>query len=49
MLYSREQWSIWSGKNVVAPPLRLLFRGLTIQAFVFGPTFGIVAAVYELG
>lgn len=47
-MYSREQWSIWSGKRVFAPPLQLLFRGLTLQAFVFGPTFGLVAAIYEL-
>ena len=48
MFHSREQWSLWSGKQIVAPPLNLLFRGLTTQAFVLGPTFGVVAAVYEL-
>jgi hypothetical protein len=47
MFYSREQWHIWSGKNIVAPPVSLLFRGLLKQAFVVGPTFGIVAAIYE--
>ena len=47
MFYSREQWHIWSGKNVVAPPVSLLLRGLLKQAFVVGPTFGIVAAIYE--
>ena len=48
MLYSREQWSVWTGKNVIGPPYSLLFRGLTIQACTFGPSFGIVAAIYEL-
>jgi len=46
--HSREKWSFWSGAKVVAPPLQLLMRGLTIQAFVFGPTFGVVASIYEL-
>lgn len=47
MLYSREYWSIWSGKNVIGPPFKLLFQGLAKQAGLLGPTFGIVAAVYE--
>ncbi len=47
MLYSREQWNVWSGKSVVGPPMKLLYRGLTVQAFVVGPTFGVVAAIYE--
>jgi len=48
MTCSREEWSVWTGKRVSAPPLSLLFRGLTMHAFVFGPTFGVVAAIYEL-
>mmetsp|Transcript_23297 Transcript_23297/g.35301 ORF Transcript_23297/g.35301 Transcript_23297/m.35301 type:complete len:342 (+) Transcript_23297:83-1108(+) len=47
MLYSREYWSIWSGTNVIGPPFKLLFQGLAKQACLLGPTFGIVAAVYE--
>ena len=48
LFYSREQWNVWTGKNVIGPPFRLLGLGLTMQALVFGPTFGIVAAIYEL-
>ncbi len=48
LFYSREQWNIWTGKNIVGPPFRLLGLGLSIQAMIFGPTFGIVAAIYEL-
>ena len=48
MTCSREEWSVWTGKRIIAPPLSLLFRGLTMHAFVFGPTFGVVAAIYEL-
>lgn len=48
MLYSREEYSFWSGKHISAPPPQLLLRGLGIQALIFGPTFGIVAAIYEL-
>lgn len=48
MLYSREQWNVWTGKSIIGPPYKLLFRGMTIQAMLFGPTFGIVAAIYEL-
>ena len=48
MMYSREQWSVWSGTRVISPPLGLLYRGMIAQAFILGPTFGIIAAVYEL-
>lgn len=48
LMHSREKWSFWSGTRVFAPPLKLLSRGLILQAFVFGPTFGVVAATYEL-
>jgi len=47
-MHSREKWSLWSGTKVFAPPMKLLFRGLTLQACVFGPTFGIVASIYEV-
>ena len=48
MKYSRERWSLWSGKKIHAAPLALLSRGLVLQAFCFGPAFGVVAAIYEL-
>lgn len=48
MLFSREQWSLWSGKVIIGPSFSLLMRGSLLQAFVFGPTFGVVAAVYEM-
>lgn len=48
MLYSREEYSFWSGKRINAPPPQLLLRSLGIQALIFGPTFGICAAIYEL-
>eukprot|EP00979_Chaetoceros_neogracilis_P004294 scaffold764_cov240-Chaetoceros_neogracile.AAC.7 len=45
-----EEWRIWTGKRIIAPPpsLSLLFRGLGMQAYIFGPTFGVVATIYEL-
>jgi hypothetical protein len=48
MLNSRERWSFWSGKKIHAVPLRILSRGLILQAFCFGPAFGAVAAIYEM-
>lgn len=45
--YSGERLSILWGRTVTAPPLSILFRGWTIQALVLGPSFGVVAAVYE--
>jgi len=46
--HSREQWNFWSGKRMVAPPLAVIFRGVSLQALIFGPVFGIVACIYEL-
>lgn len=48
MMHSRERWHWWTGTQLVAPPLNMLARALTLQAFCFGPAFGIVAAIYEL-
>ncbi|CAJ1966620.1 unnamed protein product [Cylindrotheca closterium] len=48
MMNSRERWSLWSGKTTSAVPLRILSRGLVLQACCFGPAFGAVAVVYEL-
>ena len=48
MMHSRTTWHWWSGRKLHAPPLPLLFRGITLQALIFGPSFGLVAAVYQL-
>jgi hypothetical protein len=50
MTCSTEEWRIWTGKRIIAPPpsLSLLFRGLGMQAYIFGLTFGVVATIYEL-
>jgi hypothetical protein len=48
MMHSRERWHWWTGTQLVAPPLNMLARALILQAFCFGPAFGIVAAIYEL-
>jgi hypothetical protein len=48
MWHSGERWSLWSGRSVVAPPLSLLYRGWTIQAFILGPAFGLVASIYDM-
>lgn len=47
MMNSRERWSLWSGKKIYAAPISILARGLILQAFCYGPAFGIVAAIYE--
>jgi len=45
---SRTVWHWWKGERIKAPPLKLLGRGLLpLQACVFGPSFGLVAAIYE--
>lgn len=48
MMHSRTTWHWWSGRKLQAPPIQLLFRGISLQALVFGPCFGLVAAVYQL-
>lgn len=45
--YSGERFSIFYGKQISAPPFSLLLRGWLVQAAIYGPTFGLVAAVYE--
>ena len=48
LLHSRQRWSWWTGFKTYAPPPSILYRGVGLQAFLFGPVFGIVACVYKL-
>lgn len=47
--YSGSRFSVFSGKKKIALPWESMLRGWTIHAAtIFGPTFGLVAAIYEL-